>query len=113
LESADDRKWIEDFSAFASFKSPKDNIWAYVLAVLALGALGSALQATVYALSGHIKMPFLDNETANASSGTLSALNQSVLCLSMLVALLCLIAALGPIARSVGHLGNWIRSKQG
>jgi hypothetical protein len=44
-------KWIEDFSAFAAFKSPKDNIATYIFAIIALGAIGSALQSSVvYAL---------------------------------------------------------------
>lgn len=101
LESAaaGERSWIEDFSAFASFKSPQDNIWAYVIAILALGALGGALQAVIFAVVVHFKWPSIPSTN----------IWQALVCFLILVVLLGLIVASKPMVRGVCEVASRIR----
>lgn len=100
LSTPANRKWIEDFSAFASFRSPKDNIWGYMIAILALGALGSGLQAVTLALVSY----FLPIASTSPSAAGIAIALQTFICFMVLVVLLTVIGSADFLGRTAGRL---------
>ena len=98
----EDCKWIQDFSAFASFRSPKDNIWNYILVIVALSAIGGAIQSVVSASVGYANLLLTQRvlDGVLPSTDTISNAAFSILVISIV---LFGVVKLPPVLRWLGN----------